>query len=255
MPSSGDCKHCGQRYSGRGGKAIFCSDWCANAWHRGSKLKKQLVLDNRNCVVCGLLYIPCQNRQKYCNPTCKNKASNKNPPLQKIDCEQCGIVFETTVYNKKWCSEKCKVKASNERNRTSGSTYICFVCKNEFFSKGTKPKWCSKNCKDSDPHRRMRKNISSRISLALKDQNTKKAKGTTEYLGCSIKQAREYLEKKFVDDMSWDNYGKWHIDHKRPCASFDLTDPAQQKECFHYTNLQPLWAGDNIRKGNRWPMS
>jgi len=51
--------------------------------------------------------------------------------------------------------------------------------------------------------------------------------------------------------MSWDNYGYrgWHIDHIRPCASFDLTDPEQQRECFHYTNLQPLWWQDNLRKG------
>jgi HNH endonuclease. len=54
--------------------------------------------------------------------------------------------------------------------------------------------------------------------------------------------------------MSWDNYGRdgWHIDHIRPCASFDLTDPEQQRQCFHYTNLQPLWAADNIRKGAKW---
>jgi hypothetical protein len=67
-----------------------------------------------------------------------------------------------------------------------------------------------------------------------------------------------YLEEKFVDGMTWENYGNpngdhtggWHIDHIVPCASFDLTDPEQQKECFHYTNLQPLWAFDNMSKGS-----
>ena len=52
--------------------------------------------------------------------------------------------------------------------------------------------------------------------------------------------------------MSWDNYGKWHIDHVRPCSSFDLTDAKQQEECFHYTNLQPLWAAENLQKGSKW---
>ena len=76
--------------------------------------------------------------------------------------------------------------------------------------------------------------------------------GTTiKLLGCNINELRFYLEGKFIDGMSWDNYGEWHIDHIRPCASFDLTDPEQQKKCFHYTNLQPLWAEDNLSKGDK----
>jgi hypothetical protein len=69
-----------------------------------------------------------------------------------------------------------------------------------------------------------------------------------------VEQLRQHLEAQFTDGMSWDNYGRdgWHIDHIRPCASFDLTDPEQQRQCFHYTNLQPLWAADNIRKGAVW---
>lgn len=56
--------------------------------------------------------------------------------------------------------------------------------------------------------------------------------------------------------MSWQNRGrghdKWHIDHVRPCASFDLTDPEQQKQCFHWSNMQPLWQTDNLRKGSKY---
>lgn len=69
-------------------------------------------------------------------------------------------------------------------------------------------------------------------------------------IGCSIDELKIYLSSQFKQGMSWDNYGKWHIDHIRPCASFDLTDPEQQKQCFHYTNLQPLWAVDNLRKNS-----
>jgi hypothetical protein len=53
----------------------------------------------------------------------------------------------------------------------------------------------------------------------------------------------------FTEGMSWDNYGEWHIDHILPCSSFDLADIEQQKICFNYKNLQPLWAEDNLRKG------
>jgi hypothetical protein len=72
--------------------------------------------------------------------------------------------------------------------------------------------------------------------------------------GCTIGELRRHIEKQWLTNMSWGNYGRrgWHIDHIRPCASFDLSDPEQQKQCFHWTNLQPLWADDNIKKSDTW---
>lgn len=93
-------------------------------------------------------------------------------------------------------------------------------------------------------------NLRSRIYHTIKGHN--KSAHTTELLGCTIDQLKEHLQSKFVNGMTWSNYGRWHIDHIRPCASFDLSLPEQQKECFHYTNLQPLWAEDNIRKGGKF---
>jgi hypothetical protein len=83
----------------------------------------------------------------------------------------------------------------------------------------------------------------------------KKKFPTVKILGCSFKKAKEYLESKFKDGMSWENYGKWHIDHIRPLTSFDLSDENQQLEAGHYTNLQPLWASENIRKGAKYERS
>jgi hypothetical protein len=73
-------------------------------------------------------------------------------------------------------------------------------------------------------------------------------------VGCSIDELCLHLEGLFTDGMSWDNHGirGWHIDHIRPCASFDLSDKEQQKLCFHYTNLQPLWWIDNCTKHAKW---
>ena len=61
-----------------------------------------------------------------------------------------------------------------------------------------------------------------------------------------------HIESLFDDKMTWNNRGfyGWHIDHITPCASYDLTDPQQQLECFHYTNLQPLWCTDNWKKND-----
>jgi hypothetical protein len=72
---------------------------------------------------------------------------------------------------------------------------------------------------------------------------------TLELLGCNSEFFKEYLENNFLDGMTWENYGEWHIDHMKPCAAFDLTNEDDQRKCFHYTNLQPLWALDNIIKG------
>jgi flagellar hook protein FlgE len=108
-----------------------------------------------------------------------------------------------------------------------------------------------KNKMKEDMQFRIRKNIRDRMRLAM--CGSSKSKHTIELLGCSVEELKKHLEKQFTEGMNWDNYGKkgWHIDHILPCASFDLTDPEQQKRCFHYTNLQPLWAEDNYKKRDK----
>ena len=97
---------------------------------------------------------------------------------------------------------------------------------------------------------RLRTIISNRIRLAL----SRGSKNSTScgLTGCSWEYLKLYLEGQFTAGMSWGNYGKWHIDHIKPCCSFDLTDIEQQKVCFHYTNLQPLWAIDNLKKSGKY---
>lgn len=94
---------------------------------------------------------------------------------------------------------------------------------------------------------KLKTNLRTRLWHALKG-NTKSA-STLELLGCSIADLKMRLATMFEQGMSWDNYGEWHIDHIIPIDSFDLIDPAQQRECFHFSNLQPLWAEDNRSKG------
>ena len=87
--------------------------------------------------------------------------------------------------------------------------------------------------------------------MAFKTQRQSKPTKTTDLIGCSISFLMKHLEDLFVDGMTWENYGLygWHVDHIVPISSFDLTCEKQQKECFHYTNMQPLWAFDNLSKG------
>ena len=80
-----------------------------------------------------------------------------------------------------------------------------------------------------------------------------KLETTMKLVGCSIDKLKQHLEKQFKKRMSWDNYGLggWEIDHIKPCAKFDLSKPEEQRKCFHYTNLQPLWAIDNKIKKDK----
>ena len=102
----------------------------------------------------------------------------------------------------------------------------------------------------NDPSFRLLSALRGRTRTALKGKG--KSKRTMMLVGCTLAELRAHLEKQFVAGMTWANYGAWHIDHIRPCASFDLLDPGQQAQCFHFSNLQPLWAMDNFRKGAKW---
>ena len=123
--------------------------------------------------------------------------------------------------------------------------------------KKCRKKWCLNNKEKIREHKRnkFRNNINYRLSQiiririlqALKGKS--KSKNTIKLLGCTIEKLWNHLEKKFKPGMTRYNHGLWHVDHIRPCASFNLKKPKQQSICFHYTNLQPLWAKDNIIKG------
>jgi hypothetical protein len=92
-------------------------------------------------------------------------------------------------------------------------------------------------------------NLRVRLCCAIKKRC--KAGSAVNDLGCSIAAFKKYIEGKFQSGMSWDNWGKWHLDHIAPLSSFDLTDRSQFLIAAHYTNYQPLWAEDNLKKGNR----
>jgi len=118
--------------------------------------------------------------------------------------------------------------------------------------KSTQRSWMKRQPKDSN------------FKIAAKFRSTvagalKKRKGVFKHtrtqilLGTDFKTARAHIENLFESGMTWENHGmghgKWNLDHKQPCASFDLKCPVQQLACFHYKNLQPLWAIDNMKKG------
>jgi hypothetical protein len=103
----------------------------------------------------------------------------------------------------------------------------------------------------SDPAARILSVQRVRIRRALR--GSMKADNTLALVGCSSEQLQEWLEVQFSPGMSWQNYGQaWQIDHARPCASFDLARPEDQRRCFHFSNLQPMFSEENASKGGRY---
>ncbi len=90
-----------------------------------------------------------------------------------------------------------------------------------------------------------------RVYKALKHYSNPKIKRTMEYVGCDVETLREHIQEQFIPGMTWENQGEWHIDHRKPCAVFDLNKEEERHRCFHYTNLQPLWGPDNLSKSDQ----
>jgi len=135
--------------------------------------------------------------------------------------------------NKKHYNQKCKQWRLNNKKHIR-----------EYYHKYEKERF------KIDPNYKLVKLIRNRIKSVLK--GIYKSKSTIKLLGCSIEECWQHLESKFQPGMTRENHGLWHVDHIKPCSSFNLTDPEQQKICFHYTNLQPLWAEDNLKKGAKY---
>ena len=158
---------------------------------------------------------------------------NRRSDGKRSKCKSCHIKMTNKWQKDNWDKLKVYHKKRNQENKE----YIRSV-QREY----------EKNQRANNIEWRIKKNLRCRLYYALKS-NQKKGSAISD-LGCSVEFLKDYLSLKFENGMSWDNYGEWHIDHIKPLSIFDLTDKKQFKKACHYTNLQPLWAEDNIKKSN-----
>lgn len=121
--------------------------------------------------------------------------------------------------------------------------------KNLYHIRARQRAWYKKTC-SIRPWYKVRNLLRDRINKAL--HGAIKSSRSVCLLGMEIPEYRIYLQGQFRPGMVWENHGKvWHIDHIRPCASFDLTKPEQQQECFNWSNTQPLFVRENLKKGRK----
>ncbi len=104
--------------------------------------------------------------------------------------------------------------------------------------------------RETDDNYRIMSRLRARLYSLTRRRQAPKLESCLKLVGCSIDFLRGYLEARFTEGMTWKNI---EIDHHIPCAEFDLRDLDQQKQCFHFSNLRPMWRADNLRKGAKLP--
>lgn len=107
--------------------------------------------------------------------------------------------------------------------------------------------------RNEDPVFLVADRLRRRINFAMASANARKSASLVDVSGCTVMELVTHIERQFLEGMSWANRRQWHIDHIIPCSAFDLTDPAQQRVAFHYTNLRPVWSSENQRKHAKVP--
>jgi hypothetical protein len=169
----------------------------------------------------------------------------------KTECKQCWKEIRMDL----WRNDANYKRKSNERRKKYDQTHKKEKSEyNKQYSKNNKGKRNQRlnQRRKTDLEFKILCLLKSRVLSAIKKQCTKKAYKTKELIGCTVPDLIKHLESQFDDKMTWKNHGRygWHIDHIIPCAYFDLTKPEEQKKCFNYKNLQPLWGPDNFKKSS-----
>jgi hypothetical protein len=187
----------------------------------------------------------------------KNKCEHNK---QKSRCKECGGASICEHDRIKSQCKECGGGSICEHNKIRSSCKECgggHIC--EHNRQKSKCKECGgghicehniekSTCKECDPVGHLSSNVRSIVRYALKSN---KSKHSIEYLGCTIQEFKEHIENQFIEGMTWENHGEWHIDHIIPIK---YQNPTLEEviERLHWKNTQPLWAADNIAKGNRF---
>jgi len=227
------------------------------------------------CKLCKQHFIPKKQQQIYCCKKCNSK-SNTNTDRQKEYNK------EYREKNKEYCKKLSKknyiknrelrlseAKIYREKNKDKINKYAQeYRKKNVGLLRQRDKEYREKNYdryiqlhrknwrkyRENNINFKLRENLRNSMRRVLNSQQTKKTHSIFKYLGCTVEEFKEYISKQFKPGMSWKNWGKysWHIDHIKPCSHFDLTKESERYKCFNYKNQQPMWASENLSKGDRY---
>jgi len=234
------CEHCGKYFIPTAPNKIYCSKKCY-------KICKQIlgkIWHNKDFQ---------ENKQKYLDYQRKRREENKETiaKQQKEYGKKNKVKLSEQhknyyIKNKNKLVEKAKIYAEEHKEE------IAKYQKNYRLTHTKELSEYRKNKRNTNIEYKLKEYLRKRLWKVL--QGNSKSDHTEKLFGCTASFLKMWLELQFQDGMTWDNwsYKGWHVDHIRPCSSFDLKLSDNQQACCHYTNLQPLWAIDNLRKSDNF---
>jgi len=240
------CLKCEKEFEAKKSEGKFCSKSCSNSFNNSNVRYKKIVLSPEDIKVCRVC-----NKEKKVTEFHQRKNSIDG---YRNDCKDC--------LNKK-CLENPNRKLNKKNYYNSNAEKIKeksrkWIQENKELSKESRRKYqkdnkdkrnkYSKDRYDSDPIYKLTLNCRGIILKAFKRKGWGKNSKTKDLIGCSFEELKVYLENLFIEGMTWENHGEWHIDHKIPLSW--AKDESELVKLFHFSNLQPLWAKDNLSKKN-----
>jgi len=233
----GECKECTKRYPSRNRKLLLSPDEYREHLNKVNLKRKERLKNNPELRELNRKIARAwrdKNREYY--NTQRREYFKNNPEIKWKK-----ILRDREYHNRPEIIKARKAKY-HEMKKNNPEEYKKYVDRHTI--------WC-RNRRNNNMEYRLMDSLRGRLNSALRNRNIVKLETTIKLVGCPMPELIKYLENKFKPEMSWKNREKWHIDHIIPCISFDLSKLEEQRKCFHYTNLQPLWAHENHRKGTK----
>ena len=272
------CEICGEEAIARHPNKKVCSLSCKKEKARLRELvrvverkkvrrqKRAEELGPRACAACGTSLVGRKEGAKFCTMKCWKLANPEavkrhwRTDMQKNSTRRRAYYADYRIKNCEALKEKKKLYYARvgrdpeyaKRYRLNNLDRLKELSKIRYQRNKLEAFRKIRERKKVDPAYKMVTSLRSRLWAILKRVGASKPCPTMELVGCSSAELKAHIEKQFKSGMSWRNHGNfWHLDHKKPCAAFDHSDPDQVKECWHFSNLRPLEGKKNLSDGAR----
>ncbi len=246
------CKNCNKNFIPTQQFRKYCSKKCS------SKASEIWANNNQDKMKLSRKLYSLKNKEKMDKASKRFRSSEEGKKYyksynKKYRLENKEKISKYRIENKDKNKEQQKITKIKNKDKYN-ETNRRYVERNRNRINDVKSKWAKKRRHNDIIYKLTQKLRSDLRRIKKQNRVNKNNKGALNLIGISLEEFKIYIEKKFKPGMTWENHGLygWHIDHIKPVTRFDLTKSGEMEKCFHYTNLQPMWAKENLRKSNKY---